>query len=119
MTVGGGEVDAVGLVGDQEVQDGPDEREAAVFAGEAAHDLGAAFDLAERALEQVGAAPAPAVSGRVAQVCDERVEVVSETSGGRAEAAGLELVDEGLQPLFGVAGVDRVIERLPVGVANT
>jgi len=54
LAVERGEVDAVGLVGDQEVQDGPDEREAAVFAGEAADDLGAAFDLAERALEQVG-----------------------------------------------------------------
>jgi hypothetical protein len=47
------EADAVGLVCDQEVEDGPDEREAAVLAGEATHHLGAAFDLAERALEQI------------------------------------------------------------------
>ena len=47
LAVGGGEADAVGLVGDQEVEDGPADSEAAVFAGEAAHDLGAAFDLAE------------------------------------------------------------------------
>ena len=48
-----GEVDAVGLVGDQQVQDGPDEGEAAGLAGEPAHHLGAAFDLAEGAFEQV------------------------------------------------------------------
>jgi hypothetical protein len=37
-----------------EVKDGPDEREAAGLAGEAADHLGAAFDLGQRALEQVG-----------------------------------------------------------------
>ena len=42
-----GEVDAVGLVGDQQVEHGPDEGEAAGLAGEAAHDFGAAFDFAE------------------------------------------------------------------------
>src|SRR5215217_6742142 len=47
------EVDAVGLVSDQEIEHRPDQREAALFAGEAAHHLGAAFDLAEGALEQV------------------------------------------------------------------
>ena len=49
-----GESDAVGLVGDEEIEDGPDQRQAAVLAGEAAHHLGASFDLAERALEWVG-----------------------------------------------------------------
>ena len=49
-----GEVDAVGLVGDQEVEHGPDEGEAAGLAGEPAHDLGAPADFAERPLEQVG-----------------------------------------------------------------
>jgi hypothetical protein len=47
------EVDAVGLVGDEEVEGGPDEGEAAVFAGEAAHHFGSAVDFAEGALEQV------------------------------------------------------------------
>jgi hypothetical protein len=89
-----GEADAVGLVGDEQVQDGPDEGQAAVFAGEPAHDLGAAFDLAERAFEQVGAARAPAVPGWAAQVHDEGVEVVGQTAGSRAQAARLELVDE-------------------------
>jgi hypothetical protein len=42
-----GEPDAVGGVGDVEVKDGPDERQAAGLAGEAADDLGAALDLAE------------------------------------------------------------------------
>ena len=48
-----GEPDAVGGVADVEVKHGPDQREAAGLAGEAADDLGAALDLAERALEQV------------------------------------------------------------------
>src|SRR4051794_2826407 len=78
-----GELDAVGGVADVEVQDGPDEGEAAGLAGEPADHLGASFDFAQRSLEQVRAAPAPAVSGRVAQMDDERVEVVGKASGGR------------------------------------
>src|SRR5687768_18232888 len=42
------EADAVLGVGDVEVKHGPDEREAAGLAGEAADHLGAAFDLGER-----------------------------------------------------------------------
>src|SRR5215218_6765472 len=61
------EPDAVGLVGDVEVEDGPDEREAAGLAGEPADHLRASFDLAERSLKQVCAAPAAAVPSRVAQ----------------------------------------------------
>jgi hypothetical protein len=41
-----GEPDAVALVRDEEVQDGPDEREAAVLAGESADHLGAALTSA-------------------------------------------------------------------------
>jgi hypothetical protein len=48
------EVDAVGLVGDEQVEYSPDEGETAALAGEAAHYLGPAFDLTERALEQIG-----------------------------------------------------------------
>ena len=48
------EVDAVGLVRDQEVEHGPDQGEAAFLAWEAAHYLGPAFDLAERSFEEVG-----------------------------------------------------------------
>jgi hypothetical protein len=40
-------------VAEEQVEDRPDEREAAGLAGEAADHLGASFDLAERALEQV------------------------------------------------------------------
>ena len=74
-----GEVDAVGGVGDVEVQDGPDEGEAAGLAGEPADHLRAPLDLAQRSLEQIRASPPAAVSGRVAQVHHERVEVVGET----------------------------------------
>jgi hypothetical protein len=73
------EPDPVLGVGDVEVEDGPDEREAAGLAGEPADHLGAAFDLGQRPLEQVRAAPPAAVSGRVAQVDDEGVEVVGKT----------------------------------------
>jgi hypothetical protein len=43
-----GELDAVGGVADVEVEDRPDEGEAAGLAGEAADDVGAAFDLRSR-----------------------------------------------------------------------
>jgi hypothetical protein len=55
------------------------------------------------------------VSGRVAQVNDERVEVVGETFGGGGVAGAVELVDERLESLFAVALAGGVIERLPVG----
>jgi hypothetical protein len=42
------EPDAVLGDGDVEVEHGPDERQAAGLAGEAAYHLGAAFDLGER-----------------------------------------------------------------------
>src|SRR4051795_4317336 len=74
-----GERDAVGGVADVEVKDGPDEREAAGLAGEAADDLGAALDFAERSLEQVRRSSPAAMSSRVAQVHDERVEIVGQT----------------------------------------
>jgi hypothetical protein len=48
-----GELDAVGGVANVEIENGPDEGQAARLAGEAADHLGAAFDLAERSLEQV------------------------------------------------------------------
>jgi hypothetical protein len=48
------EAHAVFGVGEVEVEHGPDEGEAAGLAGEAADDLGAAFDLGQRAFEQVG-----------------------------------------------------------------
>jgi hypothetical protein len=60
-------------VGDVEVQNGPDECEAAGLAGEAADHLRAPLDLAERPFEQVRAPPSAAMSGRVVQVDDERV----------------------------------------------
>ena len=86
------EADAVGLVGDQEVEDGPDEGEAAVLAGEAAHHLRAPFDLAERSLEEVGGSPSAAVPGWVAQVHDERVQIVGQALGRGGEAVLVELI---------------------------
>ncbi|HYB29250.1 MAG TPA: hypothetical protein VEF89_21735 [Solirubrobacteraceae bacterium] len=78
----------------------------------------ASFDLAERSLEQVRRAPPAAVPGWQSQVHDERVEVVGEALGRGGEAALVELVDERLESLLGVAWVDRVITRLPVGVLD-
>jgi hypothetical protein len=113
-----GEPDAVGGVGDVEVEHGPDERQAACLAGEAADHLGPPLDLAERPLEQVCASPSAAVSGGVAQVHDERVEVVGQAFGGGGVARLLELVDQALESLLAVALTGGVIEGLPVGRAD-
>jgi hypothetical protein len=112
------EPDAVLGVGDVEVEDGPDQGEAAGLAGEAADHLGAAFDLGERPLEQVRAPPPAPVSGRVAQVHDERVEIVGEALGRGGVAGTVELVDQRLASLLAVALIDRVVERLPVSLAD-
>jgi hypothetical protein len=114
-----GEPDSVGGVADVEVKHGPNEGEAAGFAGEPADHLGASFDLAKRPLEQVCASPPPAVSGRVAQVHDERLKVVGQALRRGGVAALVELVGESLEPLSAVALVDGLIERPPVGLANT
>ena len=49
-----GEGRAVAGVAEEQVEYRPDEREAAGLAGEPPDRLGASFDLAERAFEQVG-----------------------------------------------------------------
>jgi hypothetical protein len=49
-------------------------------------------------------------------VDDERVEVVGEALGGGGVAGLFELVDQRLELLLGVASVDGLIERLPVGL---
>jgi hypothetical protein len=54
LAVDFGERRAVAGVAEEQVEDRPDEGETAGLAGEAADRLGASFDLAERALEQVG-----------------------------------------------------------------
>jgi hypothetical protein len=51
-------------------------------------------------------------------VHDERVEVVGQASGGGGVAGTFELVDQGLESLLAVALADRVIECLPVGLAD-
>ena len=56
--------------------------------------------------------------GRVAQVHDERVQIVGQALRRGGEAALVERVDEGLESLPGVALVDRVIERLLVGMLD-
>ena len=85
-------MDTVGLVGDEQVEDGPDEGQAAGLAGEPADHLGAPLDLAQRSFEQISAPPATAVSGRVAQVHDERVQIVGQARGGGGVAVLVELV---------------------------
>lgn len=75
------------------------------------------FDLAERALEQIRRPPSVAVS-RIAELNDERVEVVGEAASGGGEPFGVEPVDQGVQTAFAVLLADRFIERLPVGVLD-
>jgi hypothetical protein len=53
LAVDVGERCAVAGVAEEEVEHGPDEGEAAILAGEAAHHLGAPADLAERSFEEV------------------------------------------------------------------
>ena len=59
------------------------------------------------------------MSRGVAQVHDERVEVVGQTLGGGGVAVLVELVDERLEPRFCIAFVDRVIERAPGGLFDS
>jgi hypothetical protein len=59
------------------------------------------------------------VSGRVAQVHDERVQVVCQAFGRSGVAGVVELVDERLQSLLAVALAGGVIERLSVGLPHT
>ena len=58
------------------------------------------------------------MSGRVAQVDDERVEVVGQAFGGGGVAGTVELVDQRLEPLLCVALAGGVVECLPVGLAD-
>ena len=109
-----GEPDAVRFVGDDEIEHGPDQGEAAVLAAEPADHFGAAFDLAEGSLEEVGAALSAAVADGVAQVHDERVEVVGQAIGCGAVAGLVELANERLELLLGVVSVHGLIERLPL-----
>src|SRR5829696_7023909 len=61
-----GELDPVAGVVDLQVEDRPDEREAALLAGEPSDHLRPSLHLAERSLEQVGRSPALAVPQRIA-----------------------------------------------------
>jgi hypothetical protein len=112
-----GELDAVGGVGDVEVKHGPDELRQLVSPGKRpitlVRRLTSPSDLSSRFVDP----PPPAVSG-VAQVHDERVEVVGEASGCGGVAGLVELVDQRLESLLSVALVGRVVQCLPVGPAD-
>jgi Na+/H+-dicarboxylate symporter len=58
------------------------------------------------------------MSGWVARVHDERVEVVGEAAGGGGEATLVQVVDERLEAMFGVLFADRVIQGFPIGVLD-
>jgi hypothetical protein len=60
---------------------------------DAAYHLGVAFDLAEWALEQVRRSPSSTAADRVAQVHDERAEVVGEAAGSGGDSAPVEVLD--------------------------
>jgi hypothetical protein len=51
-------------------------------------------------------------------VHDERVEIVGEALGRGGVAGTVELVDQRLESLLAVALIDRVVERLPVSLAD-
>jgi hypothetical protein len=48
----------------------------------------------------------------------ERLKVVSQASRRGGESALVELVDQRLESVFGVALADRVVERLPAGLLD-
>ena len=54
------------------------------------------------------------MSGWVAQVYDERVEVIGEAFGRGGVAGLIEFLDQGLESLLAVLLVDRLVKRLPV-----
>jgi hypothetical protein len=97
----------------------PDEREAARFAGEPADHLRAPADLAQRSLKQVRRPPRLAVPQRVAQMHDERVEVVGEAAGGGLIASVVELADQHLWAQRAVFHAGCFVERVPVGEADS
>jgi hypothetical protein len=59
--------------------------------GKRAHHFRAPADLAERPFEEIGRPPPFAVSEWIAQMHDQRVEVLGQAAGGRLVAAVLEL----------------------------
>jgi hypothetical protein len=92
LTVELGERDAVGVVGDEQVEYGPHERDAAGLAEEPADHPGSCVGLAYRSLQQISAPLAPAVSGRAAQVHHERDQIVAEALGRGGVSVLLELI---------------------------
>jgi hypothetical protein len=58
------------------------------------------------------------VPERVAQVHDQRIEVLSKAARGGGEAFAVELACERLEPAFAVLFADRLIEGLPEGVLD-
>jgi hypothetical protein len=111
------EMDAVGLVGDEEVEG----RQTGVrqLSSPGKRPITLVRRWPRRATARAGWwPPPPAVAGRVAQVHDERVQIVGQALGRVGEAALVELVDKRLEPLLCIAFVARVVERPPVGLLD-
>jgi hypothetical protein len=108
------EADAVGA-GDDEVEHGPAEREAARLAGEAADHLRPALHLAEAALEQVRRPPDAPVLERIAKVGSQSFEVVGEAGCCGGVAGVGELADERAQLVLAVLLRAGLVEGTPVG----
>src|SRR5437899_11994091 len=79
--------------GADELENSPARTETAGLAGEATDDFGPAFELTQRALEQVGAAQSLAQPERVAEVDAESRQVSGQASR-RARVVGLELAHQ-------------------------
>jgi hypothetical protein len=98
------------------VQDRPDQRQAALLAGQPADDLDPAAGFPEGPLDQVGMPDALTVLRREQQVDHERVEVVGH-AGGRGGVQRLPLGDEAGRPPAGLSdgglalGLDLVEDR--------
>jgi len=85
--------------GDDEVENRPAKTEAAGLAGEATDHFGPAFDLTQRALEQVGAAQSFAQPERVTEVGAESRQVFGQASRPRSDSrSGADRPTLGVEP---------------------
>src|SRR5260370_28641106 len=103
---------------DDEGEHGPGETETAGLAREATDDLGPSLDLAQRALQEVGAAQPFAESKRVVEMHAQRRQVLGQTCR-RARVVVFELTDHGTQTSLAISGRSRLVERRPKDRATT
>jgi len=102
---------------DDEVENSPAKAEAAGLSREAADDLGPSLDLAQRPLEQVGAAKPFTKAKRVVQMYAQRLQVISQTRYS-TRILGLQLAHQDAQTSVVIGCRSRLVEGRPVSLAD-